>query len=701
MPAERARKLAAIVSIDIAGFSAMSERDSGAAAAIVRETAEIIGRCVTRYGGRVFNTAGDGFMAEFPSVRDALACAILILRRLRDTTAVRIGAHCGEVTVLEDGDLLGHGVNIAARLRALAAPRGLVVSDAIVSPLSQRLKRLFVGKGPVLVDKTNTSVPIYALAGNLGPMGRLRLMVRRPWRVAMFAGIAAAIAGVAAFAMTREPPEPMIAVMPFDARSDEKAERIAMGLADEIIMDLAQTPDVRVAARASIMKVAGETDANAARRLGARYIVDGVVQMEGDKLRVDAHLVDTHRRQFVWAKRFERDVKSAFALQEDIADEIVSGATGRVRKTGARPVADVDAAVLDLYLEGRAARLTREPEEVERAIGLLQQTVARAPSFAKGWSELAGAQLIRAEQVRTGDAPDHETAATLARAARASAERALELEPRDAYALAVLAGLQTPGDWRAQRRLLDRAVEIAPGDAIVLRARARLLSDMGYLGAARMDLERARALDPLDPQLLLVWTLEAQGEAGRARGLLARAAEIAPKSSWNTRLLFHIFDRRYRDAEQLLGDDARPKSVSVETAQRYLGLIGRLQGHADAADAESVWAQLGVDMPARAEDAIFALTLMKKTDRAFDIARRVAPYTPAGAVRPLTEDSAYERPLALFRADLAAAPALSRLRRDPRYLDLMKSSRLYDAWAESGQWPDFCNEGGLPYRCAP
>lgn len=699
MPAERARKLAAIVSIDIAGFSAMSERDSAAAAAIVRETGEIVSRTAQHYRGRVFNTAGDGFMAEFSTARDAIACAILILRRLRETTAVRIGAHIGEVTVLDNNDLLGHGVNVAARLRALAMPRGLVVSDAMVSPLSTRLKRLFVGKGPILLEKMNASVPVFALAGNLGPVGRLRLMVRRPWRAAMAAGVVGVLALGGWFIATREPAEPLIAVMPFDAPDGEKAERIAIGLADEIIMDLAQTPDIRVAARASSFKVSGDKGEAAARKLGAHYIVDGVVRMDGERLRVDAHLVDARRRNVVWAKRFERDAASAFALQEEIADAVVTGATGRVRQASAQTATQVSPEVFDLYLQGRAARLTRGPEEVAQAIGLLQQAVARAPDFARGWSELAGAQLIRADQVRLDEAPDHRAAVALARAARASAERALELEPRDAYALAVLAGLQTPGDWRAQRKLLDRAVEIAPGDANVLRARARLLSDMGYLEGARADLERARTLDPLDPQILLIWTMEAQGDSARARGLLSRAGEIAPNTSWNTRLLFHIFDRRYADALAMLTPHARPAAVGEPAAARFTALINALRTRNGDADAVALWRDVAKGRPARAEDAIFALALMGRKDEAFAIAGAAHAFTPAGKDAALSPDAAYEGPLALFRADLAAAPALASLRRDRRYLDLMKSSGLYAAWRESGEWPDFCADPALAYRC--
>ncbi len=699
MPAERARKLAAIVSIDIAGFSAMSERDSTAAAAIVRETAEVIDHTVRYYRGRVFNTAGDGFMAEFTTARDAMACAILILRRLRETTAVRIGAHLGEVTVLDNDDLLGHGVNVAARLRALAMPRGLVASDAMVSPLSARLKRLFVGKGPILLEKMNASVPVYALSGNLGPVGRLRLMVRRPWRAAMAAGALAVVALGGWAIASREPSDPLIAVMAFDAPDGEKAERIAIGLADEIIMDLAQTPDVRVAARASSFEVSSDSDSEAARKLGARYIVDGVVRMDGDKLRVDAHLVDTRRRNVVWAKRFERDAASAFALQEEIAGEVVTGATGRMRQTSAQATAQVAPDVFDLYLQGRAARLTRGAEEVEAAIGLLQQAVARAPDFAKAWSELAGAQLIRADQVRLDETPDHRAAVGLARAARASAERALELEPRDAYALAVLAGLQTPGDWRAQRRLMDRAVEIAPGDAVVLRARARVLSDMGYLERARADLERARTLDPLDPQILLIWTMEARGDSGRARGLLARASEIAPNTSWNTRLLFNIFDRRYGDALALLAPSARPASVGAAAVERFTALINAMRGRSAGEDPVGLWRQLAKESPARAEDAIFALALMGRNENAFEVAREARKFTPVGRGATLSPDTVYEGPVALFRADLAAAPALAPLRRDRRYLDLMKTSGLYTAWRDSGEWPDFCADAALTYRC--
>ncbi|MBL8557799.1 MAG: hypothetical protein JNM47_03715 [Hyphomonadaceae bacterium] len=697
MPAERARKLAAIVSIDIAGFSAMSERDSAAAAAIVRETGEIIARTVQHYRGRIFNTAGDGFMAEFATARDAIACAILTLRRLRDTTAVRIGAHIGEVTVLDNNDLLGHGVNVAARLRALATPRGLVVSEAMVSPLSARMKRLFVGKGPVLLEKMTASVAVFALAGNLGPVGRLRLMVRRPWRAAMAAGAVAVLAAGGWLIATREPAEPLIAVMAFDAPDGEKAERIAVGLADEIIMDLAQTPQIRVAARASSFKVSAEKDVDAARKLGAHYVVDGVVRLDGERLRVDAHLVDARRRNVVWAKRFERDAAFAFALQEEIAGAVVTGATGRVRQSSAQSTAQVSPDVFDLYLQGRAARLTRGHEEVQQAIGLLQQAVARAPEFARAWSELAGAQLIRADQVRLDENPDHRAAVSLARAARASAERALELEPRDAYALAVLAGLQTPGDWRAQRRLMDRAVEIAPGDATVLRARARVLSDMGYLELARADLERARTLDPLDPQMLLIWTMEAQGDAGRARGLLARAGEIAPNTSWNTRLLFHIFDRRYADALALLAPGARPASVSDAAVERFTALIDALRGR--RTDAIGVWRALAREGPARAEDAIFALALMGRHDDAFAVAEEARAFTPAGKGASLSLDTAYEGPVALFRADLAAAPALAGLRRDRRYLEMMKTSGLYTAWRESGEWPDFCADPALGYRC--
>jgi hypothetical protein len=211
---------------------------------------------------------------------------------------------------------------------------------------------------------------------------------------------------------------------------------------------------------------------------------------------------------------------------------------------------------------------------------------------------------------------------------------------------------------------------------------------------------RARALDPLDPQILLIWTLEAQGDGGRARGLLARAGEIAPNTSWNSRLLFEIFDRRYDAAEALLADDKRPASVAPPLVSRYRALIAALKRRAEVPAAEKLWRDFATAQPAQAEDTVFALGLMGRLDAAFATAAAAHRYTPESHEGALSPDAAYEGPLALFRADLAAAPALGRLRRDQRYMDLMDSSGLRTAWRESGEWPDFCGEVGLPYRCA-
>jgi hypothetical protein len=133
--------------------------------------------------------------------------------------------------------------------------------------------------------------------------------------------------------------------------------------------------------------------------------------------------------------------------------------------------------------------------------------------------------------------------------------------------------------------------------------------------------------------------------------------------------------------------------------ERYRLLIAALQSRAAAPAAEAAWRAFAASHPSRTEDAVFALGLIGRLDSAFAVAEAARAFTPKGYGGVQSLDSGYEAPLVLFRADLAAAPALARLRRDRRYLALMDSSGLLDAWRDSGAWPDFCKDAGMPYRC--
>lgn len=670
------RKLAAIVSVDIVGYSSLSEKDEAAAIAAVDHVREAIGGLCAKHQGRLFNKAGDGFMVEFGSALSAVRFATALLRRLsRDGPAVRIGAHLGEVRAAQDGDLLGHGVNVAARLMQLAEPRSMLLSEAVQRPLPGRVQRLFRAQGPVQLDKMAETVNVHGLAGKVGLMGRLRLARRRPWALALGVSVATAIAAAAFW--PRPEPTPLVAVLPFEAASPEMAA-MAQGLADDVITSLASEPGLRVAARASSFQFAGERRHEAGSVLRARYVLDGAVRLTGGQWAVSAQLSDVRRgAAVVWTETFVTAPEAAGLTQRRIAEGVAQAIAGEARPTAFRAEAVASEEALELYYAGREARLRRGEFDLEQAVALLTRATAAAPGFDRAWAELAGAQLILADlQPRAS--------ASLRASAAENAARALSLNPENAYAMAVRAGLEPPQAWAARRAWLDQAARLAPSDAQVLRARARLLSQMGYLDAALADLLAAQELDPMDGQILLVWTREALGQRTEARALLARAAQRQARSAWNTRVLFALFDEDYTGAAALLDQRVRPSDIGESLPALFSATASGLRARVSRAEAIAAWETAAIRDPGQTDDAVLMISWLGDRDRAFALAGR-----QMGA----------QGEALVFPADLAAAPAFRDLRYDPRYLRLMAHSGLLAYWRETGVWPDFCADPRLPYAC--
>ncbi|MFZ4121408.1 MAG: hypothetical protein ACOYKM_07060 [Caulobacterales bacterium] len=683
------RKLAALVGVDLVGYSAMSERNEAAAVEAVAALRAAVALCEKAHGGRAFNRAGDGIMLEFPSAMNAVRFCLHLLRRLRKGPAVRIGAHLGEVRAQDDGDLLGHGVNVTARLCAMAEPRTVLMSDTIRAPLPERVKRLFPSQGPVQLDKMAETIAVYGMAGRIGILGRLRLSRRRPWRIGMIAGGLAVLAGVVWLNLPKSPATPLVAVLRFEAADGAAdTQTVAAGLADDIIMSLAETPGLRVAARGSSFFFSGPEKRDAARRLGAAYVLDGVVRLQANTLEVSAQL-SQNGRAVVWADEFAAPLGDARGMQQDIARAVTAHILG-VRGVGqsmltmTSALEAVPSQAMSLYYEGREARLRRSTADLEHAIEVLSQAVAIAPSFARAWAELAGAQLILGDRLANTATVSGSRAARLRVSAGESADRALALDANNAYALAVRAGLEPPDAWGARLAWLDRAVTAAPNDAAVLRARARVLSSLGYLRAARMDLEAARGLDPLDPQLLLIWTLEALGEGQQARALLAQARSSPNPTVWNSRVLFALFDRDFAAVDALLSAAVVPSDVDADTVARFRATAEGLRSVVARPTALATWRQAAAKEPALLDDAVLMMAVLGDTEGAFGLAQTLGPEAGSAAV---------------FAADLAAVPAAAALVRDPRYLQLMTHNGLTQYWRAEGRWPDFCADPAWTYRC--
>jgi adenylate cyclase len=254
------RKLATIVALDVAGYSARTEADEAKTTAEVAALRSVIEDIAGRHNGRVFNTAGDGFMLEFASSLAAVEAAFELAEKCEPK--VRVGAHLCDVVVQPNGDLLGHGVNVAARLMAQAEPGSGLVSADVQRTIRSTLAKRLVSRGVLHLDKMTETIEAFALA---------------------------VTAPVIAPAQTNAASEPVLAVLPFDNLSnDPEMQFFSDGVSEEILQTLARSAGLKVIGRTSAFQFRGARKGEAARLLKATHILDGAVRKSGSRLIVRA-----------------------------------------------------------------------------------------------------------------------------------------------------------------------------------------------------------------------------------------------------------------------------------------------------------------------------------------------------------------------------------------------------------------------------
>jgi adenylate cyclase len=340
------RKLAAILAADVVGYSALMEQDeAGTHERLKAGRKELFEPEIARHHGRVFKVMGDGMLAEFGSVVDAVECAVALQRGLaeRNTAVpeeqrirVRIGINLGEV-IVEGEDRYGEGVNIAARLQELADAGGICVSGKVVKEVEKKLAFAFEPMGEQKVKNIAEPVQAFRVTLNGAPPKRLvPFPAKRLWPWA--AAIAVVAALVAVWFTVMKPAGlptpstiPSIAVLPFDDMSPEKNfGYLGDGVAEDIISMLARAPDVSVVARNSSFTYKGKaTDVRQiGKELGVGYVLEGSVRKEADKIRIIAQLIDAKSGEHVWAERYDKASTDPWALQDEVTSDIIGSLTG-------------------------------------------------------------------------------------------------------------------------------------------------------------------------------------------------------------------------------------------------------------------------------------------------------------------------------------------------------------------------------------
>jgi adenylate cyclase len=430
MPAEKyKRKLSAILSADVKGYSRLMGKDEEGTISTLNVCMGVINGFIQQHRGRVVSTGGDSVLAEFASVVDAVRCAVGIQEELKDRNKelaedkrmeFRIGVNLGDV--VEEGDnILGDGVNVAARIQSLAEAGGICISGTAYDQVKNKLAFSYEYVGEQTVKNIKEPVRVYrvrmdpeAVSANLGeekkPVGKG--LSKSAMVVAALVLVIAALVlwqfvlrpssskiEVASKEKTALPlaDVPSIAVLPFVNMSDDPQQAyLADGLAEEIINALTKLPKVLVIARTSSFAYKGKTVdvKQVGRELGVQYVLEGSVRREGNRIRITAQLIDATTGNHVFSERYERELQGLFAIQDDVTIKVVSAMRVKWTYGEQERMLGKGTKNLEAYmkiLQGYEYMQSFNKESLAKYKQLAEEAIALDPNYAVAYTSLAGA----------------------------------------------------------------------------------------------------------------------------------------------------------------------------------------------------------------------------------------------------------------------------------------------------------------------
>jgi TolB-like protein/class 3 adenylate cyclase len=487
------RRLAAILAADVAGYSRLMEADEeDTLARLKAHRRELIDPKIGKHRGRIVKTTGDGLLIEFPSIIEAVSCALAVQRGMVERNAgipeenritFRIGVNLGDI-IVEDGDIHGDGVNIAARLEGIAESGGVCISEDAFRQVRGKIDAEFDDVGEQQLKKITR--PVWVFAVRVGPRAS-----------GPHAG------GTPAVQPTPLPlpDKPSLAVLPFqNLTGDAGQEYFVDGMVEEITTAIARLPWLFVIARNSAFTYKGRAVdvKQVAQELGVRYVLEGSVRKAGNRVRITGQLIDTTTGAHIWADRFDGLLDDIFDLQDQVASSVAGAIEPKLRQSeieraSRKPTANLTA--YDLYLRALAQSYRVTEEGFAEAVALAQQALAIDPSYAPA-AAMVG--LCRAlQRVRGWGALSDEDIGEACRLAR----QALAAERDDAETIyqAALTLFLLAGEATVAATALDRALALNPNAAHAWSARGIIHASRNQPDAAIEAIERAPRLSPFDP----------------------------------------------------------------------------------------------------------------------------------------------------------------------------------------------------------
>ncbi len=553
----RRKRLSAILAADVAGYTRLVERDTdGTVAAWEAARNDIINPAISEHSGRIVKHTGDGFLVEFSTVQDAVQCAIVMQQRLSgNPLEFRMGINLGDV--IDDGeDIHGEGVNIAARIEALATPGGITVSGGVYDQVRNRIEVPFEDIGEQEVKHVSAPVRVYRIIENTS----------------------AAEPGAEATERLELPDKPSIAVLPFDNMSDDpEQEFFSDGISEDIITALAKYGWFFVTARNSTFSYKGRSTyvKQIGAELGVRYVLEGSVRKAGDRVRVTVQLIDATTGNHIWAERYDRKIDDVFALQDEItetvagtiAPQLMVAESERVKRT---PPEDMQA--WEMVMRAIPLYWRMNGPDLWRAQDLLLEAIELDPDYAQAHAIL-GLTYIWNSWMGWGDDPT----STIPKAEPAC-RRALALDDQEPWAYAALGAVH--GYFRRHEEAiadLQRALDLNPSFSFAYAWLGGLFGYAGKVDAANEAIDQAYRISPRDPFNALLPMMQAVGffTAGRdseAHKLAKETLKVRPDmlGAWR---LFTISAAQMGDVEAAkrgLSETKRLQpTISLDWAKTY------------------------------------------------------------------------------------------------------------------------------------
>jgi adenylate cyclase len=480
------RKLTTILAADVVGYShLMGEDEAGTLARLKSLRKELMQPKIAGGRGRIVKLMGDGLLAEFPSVVEAVRCAVDIqqdmVRREADLPderrlRLRIGVNLGDI-IVEGSDIYGDGVNVAARLEGLAEPGGICISGKVYEEVKNKLPAAFEDLGEQEVKNIREPVRVYRWGDAVAdPMPDM-----------------AGAEGVLPL-----PDKPSIAVLPFDNMSgDPEQEYFADGITEDIITELARFQNLVVIARNSTFTYKGKATRvkDVARDLGVDYVVEGSVRKAGSRVRVTVQLIESKSEKHVWAERYDRELTDIFEIQDEVTKAIVGALPSRLEAADIERIKrkrPQDLAAYDYVLRSKILHHHGTKEANAEALQVLNKAIEIDPEYAQAYAWKAC--TLRQAVVRGyAEEPDDFNAQRIQ-----NAEKALALDENDMECLRILCEIHMEQEnLDKAEHYHNRAYALNPNDPRMLAQRGELMIWLGKPDEGVEWVQKAMRLDPL------------------------------------------------------------------------------------------------------------------------------------------------------------------------------------------------------------